>query len=50
MPQLKNRFQKFKISHLKVVGIAILIFLALLLLWFNSFNNSIHFFVSLTNR
>ena len=40
MPQLKNRFQKFKISHLKPAGIAILILLALLLLWFNGSNSN----------
>ena len=40
MSELKNRLHKFKTSHLQAAGVLLLIFLALLLLWFNRANNT----------
>lgn len=40
MSNAKNRFQIFNNSHLQVAGILVLIFLALLLLWFSNANST----------
>ena len=40
MPELKNKSHIFKNSHLPVVGVLLLIFLAGLLLWFNNVNST----------
>ena len=40
MSDLKNRLQKFKTHHFRAAGVLFLIFLALLLLWFNRANNT----------
>ena len=40
MPEIKNKFSHFNNKHLQVAGILLLLFLALLLLWFVNINNN----------
>ena len=40
MPEGNNRMNIFKKSHLQAAGILLLLFLAVLLLWFNNINNT----------